>query len=350
MPLMPGRSKKAFKKNVETEMEAGKPQKQSLAIAYSVKRKAKKMAQGGSIKDEKRPMPDQTADDSSMVSRNSSNKASKEDSWTSRPDMKQSQKGPKTTAIKHPKMVPQDGYSVRLRDEEDDLQISAKVNDGPQEQPPERDNEEDPDRQGPKVPDEQRQHDNGRKPYAAGGKVEESDLEQSAGPSEDEGKMYAKENNEMDAAAYGDAVPDMEDPHNEDQNKIYGYADGGMIDNEEELEHAASIAAAIMMKMRKKMAEGGEVNGRDSIYAHPEEDQADLSRNAEEDANMEDQSSFDALRKESYSESEGLEALDQPHDSNLRSPEHDEEDVDDASIVSAIRAKMKRKSPISRQQ
>lgn len=49
MPLMKSASKKAFGKNVETEMEAGKPQKQSLAIAFSTQRhnKKKKMAYGG---------------------------------------------------------------------------------------------------------------------------------------------------------------------------------------------------------------------------------------------------------------------------------------------------------------
>lgn len=50
MPLMPGKSKKAFSKNVATEMDAGKPQKQSLAIAYHVQSKnKKKMAKGGSV-------------------------------------------------------------------------------------------------------------------------------------------------------------------------------------------------------------------------------------------------------------------------------------------------------------
>jgi len=52
MPLIQGKSKKAFKENMETEMDAGKPQKQALAIAYSVQRKnkAKKMAEGGEVK------------------------------------------------------------------------------------------------------------------------------------------------------------------------------------------------------------------------------------------------------------------------------------------------------------
>ena len=40
MPLNKSGSKKAFSENVEKEMHAGKPQRQALAIAYSVKRKA----------------------------------------------------------------------------------------------------------------------------------------------------------------------------------------------------------------------------------------------------------------------------------------------------------------------
>jgi len=35
MPLEKGKSKEAFKKNIETEIKAGKPQKQAVAIAYA---------------------------------------------------------------------------------------------------------------------------------------------------------------------------------------------------------------------------------------------------------------------------------------------------------------------------
>lgn len=45
MPLIKGvkaKSKKGFSENVRREIEAGKPQKQSVAIAYSLARKAKK--------------------------------------------------------------------------------------------------------------------------------------------------------------------------------------------------------------------------------------------------------------------------------------------------------------------
>jgi hypothetical protein len=49
MPLMKGKSEKAFSKNVATEMHAGKPQPQALAIAYSMKRKAQQKAKGGHV-------------------------------------------------------------------------------------------------------------------------------------------------------------------------------------------------------------------------------------------------------------------------------------------------------------
>lgn len=49
MPLEHGKSKKAFEHNIEAEMHEGKPQNQSLAIAYAMKKKAKKMAEGGML-------------------------------------------------------------------------------------------------------------------------------------------------------------------------------------------------------------------------------------------------------------------------------------------------------------
>lgn len=42
MPLMKSPSKKAVGKNIKTEMKAGKPQKQAIAIALDVQRRAKK--------------------------------------------------------------------------------------------------------------------------------------------------------------------------------------------------------------------------------------------------------------------------------------------------------------------
>lgn len=40
MPLVKSTSKEAFRKNIKAEVKAGKPVKQAVAIAYSVKRAA----------------------------------------------------------------------------------------------------------------------------------------------------------------------------------------------------------------------------------------------------------------------------------------------------------------------
>jgi hypothetical protein len=47
MPLVKSSSKNAMRKNIKAEMKAGKPQKQAVAIAYSVKRAAKKGKSSG---------------------------------------------------------------------------------------------------------------------------------------------------------------------------------------------------------------------------------------------------------------------------------------------------------------
>ena len=42
MPLKPGKSKAAMSENIKTEISAGKPQKQAVAIAYSEQRRKPK--------------------------------------------------------------------------------------------------------------------------------------------------------------------------------------------------------------------------------------------------------------------------------------------------------------------
>jgi hypothetical protein len=105
-------------------------------------------------------------------------------------------------------------------------------------------------------------------------------------------------------------------------------AEGGAVDEYEDAdkEEPASIAEAIMQK-RKKYADGGQV---------------DLSRNADEDRNEEDQMSFNALKKENYSESDGLNAIDRA--SKMDSGQHgDDIEKDVHDMVSKIHQKMRAK-------
>jgi len=336
MPLMPGKSRKAFNHNVKVEMEAGKPQKQALAIAYHQKRK-KKYAKGGPIKNESaaseaRPMPSERDKDSRMVARNDHKKPLVESDMTSRPDIKQARKGLKTTPIKHPKMVPSTGFTAKLRSQEDDQMESMRPNNGAQRQPSEMYDEAGADRKGPVPPTQ--------KKFAKGGKINEAVSFEDA---EDDNAEHP-DDLEMD----DDQMRPDEDDYMSDQDEAM-YADGGLVDEEREEMEDASIAAACMSKRR--MARGGKILSEDSMESD-DSDQADLENNAIESANMEDKASFDALRKELYSESDALDDLDQPEDSNMkghpRESEDDFENDHDEDLVSAIRRKMKKKSPIAR--
>ena len=400
MPLMKSKSKKAFEHNVKVEMEAHpdpKDRKRNLAIAYSVKRRAKKasggtvesgspdmnMARGGmyaeggeiSANNEKRPMPENEYFDREEVSRNAHRRDNGADGWTDNPTIKQAQKnnGREVLRIKHPKMVPSDVFSTRLRDEEDDLQMSAKP--GPYgEQPPRHDDEEGPNRQGPRVPDMEDEHSTRRKPYAKGGKVEQSDYSHRPNkyeddltdipPSEDEGSAMAHSHNEEGPDRQGPDISDHEQPHSEhdrmfrdnehtqpdDMNPAdHPNADEHSDDqpeDESQLMHEASIAAAIMAK-RRRFARGGAILSEDSMET-TDDDQADVLRNAEEDANMEDKASFDALRKENYDEEDALRQADNPSDAAMHGDEEEMSSHDSHDMVSEIRRKMKKRSPITR--
>lgn len=61
MPLIHGKSQKAFSHNVAAEMNAGKPQAQAVAIAYSEKRKAQHMDEGGEVESDREAMMNELA-------------------------------------------------------------------------------------------------------------------------------------------------------------------------------------------------------------------------------------------------------------------------------------------------
>jgi len=69
MPLMKGKSQKAFNHNVETEREAGKPQKQALAIAFEMKRRAGNKHPKRDLLDDEAPKPQVMKHDPAEVAR-----------------------------------------------------------------------------------------------------------------------------------------------------------------------------------------------------------------------------------------------------------------------------------------
>lgn len=208
MPLVQGSSKKAFSKNVKAEMKAGKPQDQSLAIAYDIKRKnsRKKMADGGKVTDKKKPMIAEALDEDTR---------------------KQMSDKPLIIDVYEPKKE-----SQRL--------------------------------------------------------------------------------------AFGGEAEEIEEPSMSKRNPDDKYSDGGESEG-----HYDSVASAIMSKKRraKKFSEGGEV---------------DIDENAMEEPNHADDLSFEALKKENYSEDAGLEHMDSPMDSN----EHGDElsDADEHDKAESVRS------------
>lgn len=110
--------------------------------------------------------------------------------------------------------------------------------------------------------------------------------------------------------------------------KLKGLAEGGEIDHDEEmLDHAASIASAIMAKRR--MANGGQV---------------DIEENNEEMPNPFDELNEAAL-KENYDSD--FEDLTQPDDSNEIDDPSEEAQENRLDKVSAIRRRMKKRSAIT---
>lgn len=393
MPLIQGKSKKSFSKNIKAEMKSGKPQDQSLAIAYSVKRKnsRKKMAEGGkpslldqasdavnraisksgnyagsadtaktriknltpeeqsdamfeqrqkngrpasfadggvvneSAKSERRPMPDERDKDTKLIIHNSDKKIQINDGVLDQPTVKQAQK-PSRVPLKHPKMVPSSVFSTRLRDEEDNLQSSASVNDGSQEQPPKQDDEEDAISERPDIPSLH------MKKMANGGVVS---LEEAA-----------KTNEPAVPARKPDDKRLPQDEYTADH-----FAKGGMADSysdqpreEAEEEHHASIAAAIMAKKARQsqlisdsdideqinLYEGGQVEGSD-------ESQADIMSNGAEHPNAY-YGHNEAILKENYDSD--MDGVDQPSDSNEHGDSREEASENDQSLVSRIRSRM----------
>lgn len=315
MPLIKSGSKKAISDNIKTEMHAGKPQKQSIAIAYSVARKNKK-------KKEVNPKLEQSkmSEGGSVDPRSNQDKAFK--------SIRDAFNGPTPSPSPSPKKMAAGGYLDSAQDEGMPTGNNAIT---PEEMDMiHRHRAIKANLSGRNAENFQNQ---GRASADNADSEEEMDMMAEggmAGTGKPVGEDFVHEH-EADA----DNARTEEEMSMRSRNKAI--ADGGSIDetenrrgqreidlehDREQLAHGGSIADNIMAKKRAKMyADGGQV---------------DLEENAEEGKNLEDDLSFDALRKELYDVDSSIHG--QPMDSN----EHgDAIDSDEHDMIDKIRSRMK---------
>lgn len=263
-------------------MSAGKPQKQSIAVALDVQRRAKgkKMASGGEVtsaKSESRPMPESiTHQEMQMIM---DHRASKPvSSW--------------------------DEHKPTIDDQEDIMMADGGEVAG----------------------------------WADGRDTIDSEIDQYDKHDRSEQSISREPvegwTDEEDTADHEDHPMSVA----ESIMKRKGYAAGGEVDGNKK-----SFYSGMMSK--KKFASGGEVDDLEpfEIEGHekPEDGEADVARNAREDQNHEDDQSFKALRKENYSEQSGLDDLDQPEDSNETGDSRERSEEDEHDMIGKIRKGMK---------
>lgn len=319
MPLIQGGSKKAISKNIATEMKHGKPQKQSIAIAFATARKAKgkkKMAKGGEASADQR-----TPESTEMLDMHPLEHAAERRAGSYKPDVDTEHTDRDEIMLdEHPR---EHEHELDARDERMEG-IDAAYNERSQSM------------RGP------------HERFARGGVVREQELdsrdEHMSGitdgsidarkmnmldehPTRHGGELDAKRSHhydEDDEGAHGLGMLHTENqPDEYSKHGIINYAKGG-------------IAEAIRHKKKMAMgyADGGEAEG-----SYPKGESPDLqSNNGDEWLNREDQMSYGAARKKTYYDNSQLDA--QPEDSNEHGDdiEHDKHDM-----VEQIRQKMKMK-------
>lgn len=303
MPLIKGKSPKAFKKNIETEMASGKPQDQALAIAYSVKRKSKKkMAKGGHIDESTgihTPNYNEGKGKKGISESGEAYRISKTNSNVSNP----TKEGLRKAAIQE------------HRNKLEEMRSMPK----------------------PKL--------------AAGGMITSTQGPKMVESSRIKAKSREEADREMmlpikkEQYADGDEIHVDINSHKNEPNDDEMMAEGGEIDDspdhEMEEEHHNSIAAAIMAKRHREaqdsdsdidtqmmMAEGGDV----------ESDVVDLMENGEEQPNEFYHLNEDEALEHNFNAP--LEDIHQPEDSNLMGDPAEDEAENEHDMISSIRRKM----------
>lgn len=266
MPLFKGSSKKVMSKNIKSEMDAGKPQNQSIAIAYNMAKRSK-MSKGGSIGRDASKLDGHVHDEMCMAKGGMCYGG--EASAMARGGIVEGEASKKMEHMN-------DNKHSLAGDDWDERDEAASIGSSPKEKYP-----------ASKDTGIRREDDE-----------DEKDLLSFARPG-NPGAQPAKKFDDSRAEAVGEATPDEDHDFTSD-----------MIES--------------IMKKRKMMAEGGMV---------------DVSENADEEYNHADQLGFNALRKENYSESEGLDDLD--YDSESKGD--DSLPMDEHDMVEAVRKRLRSK-------
>ncbi len=321
------------------------PKKSSRMVESSVI-KSKRIDSSGM------PM-DEDDKDQEMIKKNSGDKPLKDSDWTGRPTVRQAQEA-SPSSQKRPKIQGENDFDGNEL-------ISADKPDGYGKQPKSAYNEDEASKSGPKVPDMAREHSNGRKPYAKGGKINDfenmddaendnlehpsrlEDEDDSMGPSKDEymdndrmAPMFAEGGmNSRPDKGWGAIIVK---PGGGGSKPSAPMAEGGMLDDEMEDERHSSIAAAIMAKRNQMhdLVDSGALDEDDAVKGYADGGEVDLNLNSMEQPNSYYKRNEDAALKENYDND--FKDLSQPEDSN----EHgDDIDSDKHDMISAIRRKMK---------
>lgn len=301
--------------------------KNSLGIAYEVnnRNKRKKMAEGGpaSAKSEKRPMPEQKANDSKEVSENSSKKSNPKDGWVDQPTVAQAQHKPKIEAISHPKMVPSNSFSTKLYDKEGNL-MGHMAPASPKDQPSKDMDEQGPNRHGPKVHPMKMMAEGGMLPAGS----EDTQVEHPEGLESDNDQEAPKSADYM--AGYMAGMYARGGEVKETQGDIVipdkGWGKITIKDHEDSdmpMAEGGSVAECIMRK-KKMMAEGGLV---------------DIESNGEEMPNQYDPRNS-AILRENYDSD--LEDSHIPEDFGETGDEREKNAENKHDRISAMRSRMKK--------
>lgn len=297
MPLFKGKSKKTFSKNVETEMDNGKPQKQALAIAYSMKRRSKKMAKGGKVEQtadaEKRPMPDQEFADSAETKR--SGDKHKASGW-----------------LDNKKEAGKSGPTKRNPVDEDFVDES-RTNTEKAQDSTEMDMEKESSTD-PKHVKSREYQGTKRAKFAEGGQVK---FDTEARPTID--NEDSADSMERESSTDPDHIKSREYEGTERAKfAMGGYAGGG------KTYHDGIADAIIAQRREKKMAEGGQVDIEENNVEQPN---SYYPANEDEALTWDDDQDFDGMK--------------QPEDSNEKDRPMDN-DMREESLVDSIRKKSKK--------